>query len=341
MKKKTGILESRNLFRSLFALTLALLIGCATGFILRGLIPGKSSDGIVEIRTGGWKYVSPLLECEQFTPEKNNELKPFRQSVENFVTNDLKKKWGDDVSVYFRELNNGLHFEIGKEKYFYPASLLKVPMLITILKQAETNSNLLTAKVVFDNPKLLTDQNPEVMDRLIPGRSYTVDDLLFRMIKYSDNVSYDLLLIKVVNRAKFEETYNDLGIPLPYISTPKDNTAYMISAEQYASCFRVLYNASYLSKTMSEKALEYLSESEFTFGLVAGLPANVVVAHKFGIWTENNTRLLHDCGIVYYPMHPYLICVMTSAPAQVMDDHTIGELSRFIYQEIGRQHGIL
>ena len=92
---------------------------------------------------------------------------------------------------------------------------------------------------------------------------------------------------------------------------------------------------------MSEKALEYLSKSDFKYGLVASLPANIVVAHKFGFWAENGVRLLHDCGIVYYPNNPYLLCVMTSAPDKEGYDPTISELSRFIYQEVDRQRGLL
>jgi beta-lactamase class A len=331
---------SRGLFGSRVALALALLIGCAAGFILRGQIQKAPNHGIIEIRQGGWNYINPLLECEQAPPIlQDSELKDFEHRVNDFVVKDLKKKWGDEVSVYFRELNDGLQFDIGKEDFFYPASLIKVPMMISILKQAETNPHLLKTTIAFNDSKLSAGQNPEVPDKLVLGRSYTVDDLLSRMIKYSDNVSYDLLLMKVADRAVLEKTYSDLGFPPPYHSGVQ--TQYVLSTEQYSSCFRMLYNASYLTKPMSEKALEYLSKSDFKFGLVASLPANIVVAHKFGFWAENGVRLLHDCGIVYYPNNPYLLCVMTSAPDKEGYDPTISELSRFIYQEVDRQRGLL
>ena len=332
MKNKNDSASS-GLLRSRFAVVLALLIGCAAGYILRGQVHAASDHGIIEIRQGGWNYINPLFECEQAEPLlANSALGDLERHVNDFVTRDLKKKWGDDVSVYYRELNDGLRFVIGKEKFFYPASLIKVPMMISILKQAETNPHLLQTKVAFNDPKLRIGQNPEVPDKLVLGSSYTVDDLVNRMIKYSDNVSYALLLTKVADRATYEKTYSDLGFPLPYHSG--DQTQYVLSAEQYSSCFRLLYNASYLNKQMSEKALEYLSRSEFKFGLTANLPPTVVVAHKFGFWAENGVRLIHDCGIVYYPNNPYLICVMTSSPDKEGYDPTIGEISRFIYQEL-------
>ena len=69
---------------------------------------------------------------------------------------------------------------------------------------------------------------------------------------------------------------------------------------------------------MSEKALELLSQTTFSSGLVAGVPDKINVAHKFGERTVhlNSTgevmyRELHDCGIIYNAKHPYSLCVMT------------------------------
>jgi len=178
---------SSGLFGSRVALALALLIGCAAGFILRGQIQKAPNHGIIEVRQGGWNYINPLLECEQAPPIlQDSELKDFEHRVNDFVVKNLKKKWGDDVSVYFRELNDGLQFDIGKEEFFYPASLIKVPMMISILKQTETNPHLLKTTIAFNDSKLSAGQNQEVPDKLVLGRSYTVDDLLSRMIKRSE-----------------------------------------------------------------------------------------------------------------------------------------------------------
>ena len=64
---------------------------------------------------------------------------------------------------------------------------------------------------------------------------------------------------------------------------------------------------------MSEKALGLLQKSEFHKGLVAGVPSGTIVAHKFGErdGLTIGEKQLHDCGIIYYPGNPYLLCVMT------------------------------
>ena len=329
-------LESKSSFRKFLIPALILLAGLSIGFIIRGFIPGIPIHKTSEIRQSGWNYINPLLECEQAQNAlEDNELIPFKHKVEKFVQDNLRKKWGDDVSVYFRELNDGLAFTIGRTEQFYPASLLKVPEMISVLKEADADPKILKKKIAYNDPSLKSAQNTDVAEKLVFGRSYTVEELLKRMIEYSDNVS-SLLLEEAVNPRDLRKTYDDLGISDPY--DLDDQSGYMMSTESYASFFRILFNASYLSKENSEKALGYLSKTDYKKGLVAGVPPPIVVAHKFGLRKINGTKQLHDCGIIYYPDDPYLLCVMTSGPVPEYIDTTIGEISRFIYKEIDRQH---
>jgi beta-lactamase class A len=329
-------LESKSPIRKSLIPTLILLAGFSVGFMLRGIILEKSKPHIAEIRQGGWNYINPLLECEQGQNVLSDpELKPMRDRVEKFIRENLKVKWGDEVSVYFRELNDGLAFDIGEDSKFYPASLLKVPLMISILKKAETNPQILTKRITYNNPDLKSYQNSDVADKLLFGRSYTVEDLMRRTIDYSDNIS-SILLEEAINNIDLRKTYDDLGLPDPY--NLNDQNDYMLSVELYSSFFRILFNASYLNREMSERALEYLAKTDYRKGLVAGVPPEIAVAHKFGLRKINERKQLHDCGIIYYPNHPYLLCVMTSGPYPEYLDTTIRDVSRFIYEEIDRHN---
>ena len=90
-----------------------------------------------------------------------------------------------------------------------------------------------------------------------------------------------------------------------------------VNVRLYANILRALYNSSYLNLTYSEKILDYLSRSTFTNGIGAATPQDIPVAHKFGEATSYaadgsvSSRILHDCGIVYSPNNPYIICIMT------------------------------
>ncbi len=97
-----------------------------------------------------------------------------------------------------------------------------------------------------------------------------------------------------------------------------------------------------MKKVLSEKALEFLSDVEFTKGLVAGVPKNIAVSHKFGersIIDSEDIKQLHDCGIIYYPDRPYLLCVMTRGKNLDVLTDNVRVISYLVYDEIESQRG--
>ena len=99
------------------------------------------------------------------------------------------------------------------------------------------------------------------------------------------------------------------------------------------------YNATYLSQEYSEKALKLLTEPDIP-GIRAGVPTTITVAQKFGersVYDTNNNltdRELHDCGIVYKPGSPYLLCVMSRGKDFDTMAKNISDLSALVYQNI-------
>ncbi len=154
------------------------------------------------------------------------------------------------------------------------------------------------------------------------------------MIIYSDN-NPSKLLAQNIKAPAFFRPYEELGLPLPTV----ENGEYYLRVKDYATFFRVLYNTSYLTREYSEKALRILAKSEFKDALVAGVPGNVIVAHKFGerIWEDTKEHQMHDCGIIYHPDAPYLLCVMTRGKSFDKLKKTIADISKLVYEEIDSQ----
>jgi beta-lactamase class A len=325
--------------RTLGAALALLLAGFAAGALAGQAWRGRGADrpGFVERREGGGRLVNPLLECDLADDVlRNRELVPFRQLVADHLAERAADLPGATASVYFRELNDGIWFAVGEGERFVPASLRKLPMLIAVLKAAERpgGAALLDQGVPFDLSRDYNlDQNVRPAEAMVPGRRYPVRELVERMIVGSDNNAF-LLLSRVVDPAELDRVYALLRVQRP--GAPDDA---FLSVETYASFFRILYNATYLGKEASAWALGLLAASEFRAGLVAGVPPGVPVAHKFGEKSDaaTGTAQLHDCGIVYYPGNPYLLCVMSRGPDfEALDDLIVG-VSRLVYQEVARQ----
>lgn len=317
-----------------------LIIGMVIGFFARDTYTkshkAKDRYGYIERHEGQFKHVNPLLGCDVAEDVLTDpDLGNFKSKVEAVVKNSLDKQMAKSVGVYFRELNDGYWFSVGEMNMFTPASLRKVPLMIALLKQSESDAGMLDRFVRFD---LANDynqsQNIKPSKTLVFGNRYTVRDLIYRMIAYSDNNAFTYLA-KIVNPASLDLVYSSLRMQNP--RSMKDDEFF--SVQTYASFFRVLYNSSYLSREHSDWALELLAKSEFVAGIVAGVPQGVEVAHKFGEKSDGNegTVQLHDCGIVYYPKHPYLLCVMSKGTRFEPLDDIIKDVSAIIFTEVDAQ----
>ena len=165
-------------------------------------------------------------------------------------------------------------------------------------------------------------------------KPYTIDELIFRMAAYSDNRAYNLLFEYLTMLSPDDdlilETYNELGMVAP----GDDLKLATLSTKTYSSIFRLLYNASYLSKEVSEKALEYLARADYEGGLRKGVPKNIPIAHKFSERKQGDITQLHDCGIVYYPGNPYLLCVFTKGDDFNELSDAIVTVAKMVYEEV-------
>lgn len=295
-----------------------------------------SSHDKQQLRLGGYSFINPLLECEiEGSSVEFTELKPFSDKVKTLVKKIIGKT-SKHISVYFRDLDNGPWFGINEKELFSPASLLKIPTMIAFLRQAELKPELLSKKIIYSGKEdYNTSEFFKPAIQLQTGASYTSEELLYRSVAYSDN-NANVLIFNSLNPMQLTLTYRDFGVREPFSNSEQN----FMSVRQYASFFRILFNASYLSRDMSEKALSYLSQSTFRQGIVAGVPENVVVANKFGeriFPDQTSLKQLHDCGIVYYPDHPYLLCIMSRGEEFADLAENIRDISRLVYEEVDRQ----
>lgn len=278
---------------------------------------------------------NPLLECdlgEEYI--SNNSIRPFRDVIGKKIEELTKDNSVSHVSYYFRDLNNGSWFGFKERETFSPASLLKVPLLMYILREAEKNSALLDTKVPYKDGIQKIEQvfvQPESAIEI--GKTYTVRELLEHMIVESDNGAASVLL-DFVGPDRFSSIFREL---LALDTQSAIQNLNNMSVRDYAAFFRILFNASYLQQDTSEEALRILARTRFTNGIVAGLPDSVVVAHKFGERESEGQKQLHDCGIVYKGKTPYVLCIMTRGSDYNTLARAIGELSRITYEQVDAQ----
>jgi len=298
----------------------------------------EQNDSASVRKQGEYKFINPLLECDVQNDYLNNAYIPFEKKLKRSISDLNDKKYqNEEIAVYFRDLNNGPWFGINPSTNFTPASLMKVPLMIAYYKQAESDSSILQKKIVFHSSDQNYPQNIVTGEELIIGKEYTVEELIDFMIINSDNEAM-FNLLDDFDQEKLDKVYLDLGIIVPDLRTPED----FMSVTEYASFFRILYNAAYLNEYYSEKSLNLLSRTKFFDGLLAGVPFGTKVSHKFGERKNNDleaaNKQLHECGIVYFPNHPYLLCVMTRGDDFEKMSSFIADVSRLVYRTISETY---
>lgn len=331
--------------KSLMITITLLAVGYAAGWFSgiewhkADIAPSRRTEVHLGQNSFGYHFINPLLACEDARESiEDRELRPFKNRVSDLITEKKKKHPRiAAVSVYFREMNNGLVFSIEEKERFSPASLLKVPDMIAYYKWSESDPGLLQRKIKFANlPDLNFMQNFKPRQTMEYGREYSVEELIRRSIEYSDNNAEYLLKRSLSPRIR-TKVYTDLGISHP---VPRNGES-DITIHEYAAFFRILFNASYLTRDLSEKALRTLSAPDFPIGISAGVPGTIVIAQKYGervSGEQQEIKQLHDCGIVYYPNHPYLLCIMSRGQAFEPLTETIRDISHLVYTEVNRQY---
>lgn len=278
-------------------------------------------------------YACLTTEAEALT------LPPLEDEVRHLL--EAKESAGEVMraGVLFQRLSDGSGFSIGEQQLFVPASLLKLPVAFSILTLESQEPGTLEQELAYAPDQatgctvLVQDEVPET--GLEVGQRYSLESLLRAVIVHSDNLSY-CILVGFMNaqsdrRALLVRTFRELGIEDP------DNVNHeAASVREYAGLFRLLYNTAYLDAAGSAKLLAWLIESPYDKGIGAGVPPDIHIANKFGERvTNDDTRYLHDCGIVYAAGDPYVLCVMTKGRNFAALQETIADVSSAVYSAVG------
>jgi beta-lactamase class A len=279
------------------------------------------------IRENNMALISPLLYTER--TDESDRFSILKENVTRFI--DKKKQEGviTSASVIVRTLNDGNWMAVNKNEMFSPGSIMKIPTLMTILKEAEMNPGILEKKIPFKKHFSHIPEQTITGALIMEGNSYTVKQLMYAMIVNSDNDA-TALLNQTLNFDVMKKLFSDLQMTVP----DKKQPDYLIDVSDCSKFLTVLYNATYLNKEMSMYALGLLTKSAYKDGIIKDLDPSITVAHKFGERNNSGEQELHEFGIVYIDDSPYLLGVMTKGNNNKILPEVLSGVSDMIYQSL-------
>lgn len=286
--------------------------------------------------SSGYAFTDPLLTVTSSGSDAP-EYAALQQQIQSYF-NAQEQGSLSSGSVRFSDIEEQEGFTINPDDTYDPASLTKIPLAMAYYALAENDPTVLSQEIYYSGqPDLDAIEQIESPTQLTPGQSYTIEEMIEHMLRYSDNNAEQLLAdhLSTIGQLDVLSTlFDDLGIKNDP-NDPDDTTV-----QSYSLFLRVLFNATYLDRDYSEKLLQLLSEGDFTKGISAGVPSSVVVSQKFGDARIPNSQgvqvgaELQDCGIVYYPGHPYILCVMTKGDNVTDLEQVIAHVSQMAYQAV-------
>lgn len=320
-------------------LTIGFIIGGSVFFVFSIIFnDGFSNSPITadsRLDISKYKFIKPLLNSGYGYEDEVLKWFPAERKLKTLVQDVVSEKDDIETGVFFLNLRNSGWFSVNASETFIPASLLKLPMLISYYKLRETEEDLFDQKIFYEGKDFNQLRNLG-NGTISPGKTYSVGELMKEMIINSDNNALQLLY--EYRKDSLKSVFDDMKIPLP--STDADIAQKdFVTTRDIARFLLVLYNASYLDPKDSEEALLTLSNTAFKDGIVAGVPKGVVVSHKFGERElpqgNNNLNIeLHDCGIVYHTKTPYILCIMTKGNNLNSEKLQIQKISKIIYNNV-------
>ncbi len=291
-------------------------------------------------------YRNPLFECAPYPFINhtidctiiNDELsrtKSLDATVQRIINEEKNVEHITTASVFYRDLTTRRWFGINETENFYAASLLKLPLAMIYYKIAEIDPSILDQTITLPEEEAHANEVQFFQPARVfkTGQEYTIRELIKGMLEYSDNTSLTALNSFISPQIR-AEILHDIGIE--FINDDPTQPKQEIDVKKYSNILRQLYNGSYLTIEYSNLLLEYLSQTTFSQGITAGVPEDIAVSHKFGeafITQENaeQVHVLHDCGIVYHPEKPYILCVMTKGRNPQQSALSIKRISEAIY----------
>jgi beta-lactamase class A len=315
--KIVALFSHKKLFLIISILVLSVILNAAGAFYLWTNNSSQSNQTFEQLQI---KY--PLI-------SKRILQDPPIDILINFLAlrNNLKTEtdpFGTSFGMYFEYLPTGTSIGVNSTDEFHAASLFKTPIVMAYYHTRErlgkTDDPIITLK-----PEDLDSQFGNLWQK---GAGYQLkaSEAVRLALEESDNTAAKSL-VPYVGSVDFEAVYQGLDIDL---TVDKDGA--VLTPKSYASIFKALYFSSVLSKDSSQEILNYLAHSKFPDKLAAGVPSNITIAHKIGDFVEKNGNgeAFMDCGIVYIPRRPYLLCMVSKTDEQTARER-MQDISKMIY----------
>lgn len=248
--------------------------------------------------------IEPSLETvpKPFSPEP---LTQFHEGLNGGVNNkELFEELVEEIQqaqgvfgLYIKDLSSGSEYKYNADESFFGASLYKVPVAVSVLKQIEDRTISLEDEVSYLRIDFYGGTGS--INTYPYGTRFTVKELLDLLLKQSDNVAQNML-VRYIGLSKIEEGFSNISGNPGSIFFEENITTPVEVGSIFEHLFLQIIGSNknyYLGNDGSSTIIKTMFNTYFDDRISSGLNSGLSFSHKIGSW--GNTGSWHDCGIVY------------------------------------------
>lgn len=242
------------------------------------------------------------------------------------------------LGAYYQEIRTGRAWSWYGDEDFPAASVIKVPILLTVLRQVQQGGLSLQEEQVVEFRHHVGGAG--ILFELHDGVKLQRLDLCRLMIVVSDNVASNLLLdtvgLEAVNSFCQQAGLTGTVLGRKFMEAPRPGHDNRTTAVDMGSLLVSLARGDLLDRSQTQRALSILRRQQYREKIPLMLPSELSVAHKTG----ELEHVRHDVALVEVPESPYVLSLLTEKGGPAWEvDRALAELSRAVYDWHLDKHG--
>lgn len=224
--------------------------------------------------------------------EKDNRM----EAVQALLSSNYSK---NNIGVYVKDLTTETEAGVNQDKIFYSASIAKLPILYYVQEQLNAGQVALNTTVKYTAESISFNGAYKVsgsgsLSKTPDNKDYTIEELINKTAKESDNVASNLLSYYIAN--KFDDDF--FQVTTAVTGRKWDMVSRETSAQVAGKMMEALYE-------QNGYVIESLLSTQFDNQRISkDIP--VPVAHKIG----DADDVKHDVAIVYAES-PFVLSIFT------------------------------
>lgn len=249
---------------------------------------------------------------------------------------DILNKKNENIDVLVKNITEKIEiFEYNKDDIFVSASIIKIPIMLSILNEVAKDNIKLNTIIKIKEEDILSDNECLKYGVL----EYKIDDLITWSITKSCNSSTNIL-IKYLGFEKINKYCKEIGLNNTKLERYMDDEEAIkngknnyTTLEDMCKCFELMLNKEILTYDICNVALNYLYNQKINNQLPRYLN-NVKFAHKTGGLDYLNS----DVGIFELNGQIYFIGISVYNTPKIEGDRKIvGKLSKMVYKYLKKE----